>query len=475
MIKKSMKIIFLMFIVLAINTTVFASEQHSKNIKIEFDIDEQLEKMDYTIENNSNKKDDKKVNINVKEKMIIKNLFVEKTNQKDLRDNTNPNDAQVVGINTVIKGNIAVEGENRWYGTVIDEKMKLTTIVALSKEQDFDLYIYKLNEETMSLELMSYSTNKQGVNEVLNSIVSSGTYYFRVNGYSGTGEFDMFFFGSTKDKDMEVNDTFDEATYMGDSGFSYKAIIDNPVDIDIYKLTLSNGKKFKLKLENPSKSNYAVYYSDGENLYKFNEMIFLNPGTHYFVVKSVDGTYSQSDSYLLTGDVVFDNSLRVLAYTEDQKTFLQSDFNRTEYYINGKKIDFSYHFEKHIKNSAGYISTYMNLFPGDSPDIAVYEKECLQQGLDELEFIDYKTNFEGGESKDRVLKASVFNITEANVTRYSGGEYEGEDAHYFNNKAVVIIDPETGKVIDMINPNYYYEFGSQDYSVVRPYNTIITN
>jgi uncharacterized ion transporter superfamily protein YfcC len=143
MIKKSMKIIFLMFIVLAINTTVFASEQHSKNIKIEFDIDEQLEKMDYTIENNSNKKDDKKVNINVKEKMIIKNLFVEKTNQKDLRDNTNPNDAQVVGINTVIKGNIAVEGENRWYGTVIDEKMKLTTIVALSKEQDFDIYIYK--------------------------------------------------------------------------------------------------------------------------------------------------------------------------------------------------------------------------------------------------------------------------------------------------------------------------------------------
>lgn len=235
-------------------------------------------------------------------------------------------------------------------------------------------------------------------------------------------------------------------------------------------------KVAEISLDLPIDGNYNVICSDGTNWYNVGDIFVFNPGTYYLAVQSVDGTFSQINSYTLEVKTILDNSLVTCAYTDDLKTVLQYDGSSENYYLNGNEIDFSYSYENHISNSAGYIDTYLNLYPGSNPKIVVTENESHILELERPEFIDYTTNFVGGESKERVLKATVYNITKADVSRYAGGAYDGQDAHYFKYYSVIIIDPETGEVIDMVDPNYYYDYGNQSYSFIRyPYNTVLPN
>lgn len=123
------------------------------------------------------------------------------------------------------------------------------------------------------------------------------------------------------------------------------------------------------------------------------------------------------------------------------------------YYTNGNVVDFLYHFENYIANAAGTINTYMDLIP--STDFKI--------GADWFGFVDYTTDFFGSESKDDVLVVTIYDIHSATIWRTASGEYD-HSAYYTTPYTQVIIDPDTGKVLDMLELNYYYEYGNQNSS-----------
>lgn len=135
--------------------------------------------------------------------------------QKSSTNNTSPNEAVVMGLNTAITNSIEIQGEQRWFATVLNEQSKMSVIIQLAQSQDFDLYVYKLNETSMTLESVDFSTNSIGVNESSSNVLDSGIYYFMVHGYSGTGDFGVYLFSSTYDNIFEINDSLDQAFDIG--------------------------------------------------------------------------------------------------------------------------------------------------------------------------------------------------------------------------------------------------------------------
>ncbi|QAA33476.1 hypothetical protein [Clostridium manihotivorum] len=78
------------------------------------------------------------------------------------------------------------------------------------------------------------------------------------------------------------------------------------------------------------------------------------------------------------------------------------------------------------------------------------------------------SNFEGGGQRDKALSLTVFN-TLVKFNRYAGGAYDGEQNNYEDKVAQLIIDIDTGKVIDVLYPNFYYLYGYRTYTITKPY------
>lgn len=364
-------------------------------------------------------------------------------------DNTDLSNALYLAPNSGVKGNIGQVGEIRWYITQLTEKSKVSQIMTLSETQNFDLFLFKYNQEEGKLDLVTGSVLGKGQQEFVNIVLESGIYFIGIESKEGTGEFTLYNFVSTLDVDYEINDTPENAAVI-DQGFNttINAVLDNPVDKDYYKVDVSNKKVLDVKFTSPD-NKYTVLYYDGNKYYSIPETLTLQAGTHYFLVYAKNGDFSATEPYKLELNLIHNSNRVLLATTKDKSIKLEKSFNGKDYYIDGKKIDFSYNFEKRYSNRYGHYSTTMKI-----------SKRANSELLDP-KFVNYTTNWEGATSKNKVLRA-VLNDVSVYIWRNSGGSYAGPTMSEHFDAAEVIIDPDTGKILDIVKPNFFYIFGNRE-------------
>lgn len=379
--------------------------------------------------------------------------------------NVDANHAELItSFASPIYGSMDTPSEQRWYALSTAVNMKFTVNVLMESTADFDLYLYKLNQEQMVLEYIGNSTNAKGVAEYLSRVDESGIYYFMINNYEGYGNFALTAYGSNHDMAMEINDSLATAYKLNNINTPLSGVIDNPGDVDWYKFDVSRYMDLKVDFTSPAGTNYNLYYSDGQSVFQFNlnNTLRLNAtGTYYFIVVSADGSYANTTPYQLKCKAISDGHRTCLVRTSDWSAILERD-SSGRLFVNGNLVDFTYDFHNTVSNSAGTINTYMVLYPGSSPGVAAD---------DWFGFVDFTTNFFGSQSKNKVLVLTLTNIDKVKIDRYASGAYN-DSAHYSTDYARIIIDPETGKILDLLDPNYYYDYGNQTYRTIQNYTNV---
>lgn len=386
-------------------------------------------------------------------------------------DNTNPNNAIVFDADYyVTSGTISTVGGYRWYAFQTEAETKVTALMVMNQTMDADFYLYKLNEDTMQLEFVNGSAvDGAGEMEYYTDIIGEGVYFIGINGYSGTGTFTFAFYKCTYDALAEFNDTLASAvdvTY----GQQYSGVIDNPMDHDFYTITLSEATiikysfssslNYSLKWFDTSVGDFSddVYFTDG-----YAKYYKLPAGTHYFAVRTTDADiFSSTAPYYLTftkvGTYSGNSNLYIRAINEETGIILESTAapgsNMITNYVNGHPIDISYSLNQNYSNSAGgqyynisinanagaYISTY----EGETPEIAYYYGS---------------TRPAMSVSSRNVLKLTYrCNSNFYRINCFCTGAYAMNNYSQNYNHVTVIIDPETGKLIDIVEFNYYYDF-----------------
>ncbi len=398
-------------------------------------------------------------------------------------NNTEPNNAYLVENEDVFQGSILTSNEMRWYGFTLDEKSKVSILLQMVSNLDADLYMFQLDTSTYSLELIGGSANAgNGVQEWYNDVLEAGIYYFAVSGYSGVGDFAFAFYNSTIDVNYEVNDSTDTATPIA-FNTNITGVIDSPYDTDIYKFTITKPMVIRYSITGANGYEYGFSQGVGSTAYTIqgNLTKFL-PGTHYFLVRSLNGTYSSEQSYTINfnkiADLANDSSANYLAISEGAKIVFQTDAYGSNCYVNGNPIDLSYSYYKNASNSAG--SQVYNITMTQNSDIfaKIYESQYaeypeMQQVIPDTVYYHYGSKSNMPIQNKHLLELSVSSPSNFyNINCSRSGAYRANNLYLNVNYATVLIDPDTGKLVDISFFNYFYDYavGSNSMLFTRPYS-----
>ncbi len=376
-------------------------------------------------------------------------------------DNSDPSGANYLPFNQATGDTIDTEGGSRWYGVVADEACRITTLmVASDSSSDFDLYVYKLDEATGTLNNIGYSCQEAGNNEKVDLIVNEGVYYIQVNAYTGTGTFGLVSYQSINYISKEINDTIGTATTISKSCTLTDAI-DSPLDMDIYKFSITTEASRKsFTLSNPENCNYALYIVTSDNsIYSINSGVTysLGNGDYYLIVTTSDGTYSNATPYTLavTNQDCILGGTDLLSYNG----YLVQQVG-ANYYINGKLIDFSYSYKYDFSAGADYLHASMTLKTTANTSVKNFADE---QSLG-ISFIKYTSTFNDS-ARDVALFIPIHNVS---YTYYRTASASLAPTYVFDSRTVaeayLIVDVNTGKVIDLFSPNWYYESSASHHS-----------
>ena len=299
--------------------------------------------------------------------------------ENDDVSNADPNYAYLVENNNAYQGSIENEKEFRWYRFEITEKSKVTVFLQMAETLDADLYMFSLDTETYSLNLVGGSaTEGLGVSEHYADVLEPGIYYFAAGGYEGTGNFAFAFFNSAKDAGYEVNDTLSTATNIS-IGSSAVGVLDSPLDIDYYKVSVTKGYIMKYSISTTddyslvyagkSGSNAAIYQVGNED-----DKVLIMPGVYYFAVLSKNNMYSATSEYTVNFTKVHelssDSSAKVIGICQEAGIVFQTNSSGSVYYVNGNPIDISYSYSNSSSNSGG--SQSYNISIKDRDDVYAY-------------------------------------------------------------------------------------------------------
>ncbi|MDR1135708.1 MAG: hypothetical protein LBL49_05970 [Clostridiales Family XIII bacterium] len=402
--------------------------------------------------------------------------------------NDNPNDAIGLALGNWYPQTIDAVGDSRWFATITTATVtKLTTALAMASGVDFDLYIYKLSGNTLNLVAFSEIASA-GAQEVTNYMAAPGTYFFRVVAYSGTGGFAIYNFASDAFDAYELNESLSSYSNVAASGatadVSIVGNIDNPLDKDFYSITLPPGRRVAFELISSSDADYvavdlgtntvissdALYELDGD-INDQNEV-----ATVYVEILSLEGYFDDTVDYTfrvkelphIPGSALIFASPRHSVVVE---RILADNGSISELYINGHLFNWYYHWVYSYSNSsAGY--TYMVDFSGDiSTNRILAPTHVYSPNIDlpSIWLATYSSNLNDHEKVFTAAEPALimgFDNIYAYSTRTAYGSYAGPGANWDDTQynATVVIDPSTGSIIDVIEPNCLYDRIPWEYS-----------
>lgn len=216
--------------------------------------------------------------------------------------NDSPNNAYAVSIGGAYEGTITSEGGQRWYAFENSFIQKLTIFMAApnSKDIDYDLHLYKYNEQTQKLELVTESLYTGTATENLSTIGEKGIYFIEINsvkGFDDQNKFEFALVSSDKYSKNEPDDNLLEVKKTYIDSLSIEDTIDNDFDQDWSILKLTTDTDGTLSFQNSSsKGTYEVLvYDENFNLIaslKNNNSLDKKfpKGNYYFRVLPISGS-----------------------------------------------------------------------------------------------------------------------------------------------------------------------------------------
>lgn len=403
--------------------------------------------------------------------------------EADTSSNTDPNNAYIVTNDTVMQGTIETAGEMGWYAFVLNEKSKVTILLQMVEALDADLYMYSLNAETYQLELVGGSaTEGVGVSEYYNNTLEAGTYFFAVGGYEGTGNFAFAYYQSSSDVTNEVNDSVTSATNVTFNS-SISGVIDNPNDIDYYKITVTSPTIIQYSIS--TTDNYSLLYAgqtgEGVGIYTYDsskKLYKFMPGSYYFATLSENGNYSSTSTYSVNfkkvGTMTTDSAVTTVGVSEEAGIVYQTNSTGTVNYINGNPIDISYSYYKNLSNSAGSQLYDISI----DADAGAY---AFQSGVYEPAAVYYLNSTRPAmdvKNQSALLLTFYSDSNFYKIHCIGTGSYSMNTLREDLNYVTVLIDPATGKLIDIAEFNYFYDFapvGTNSITWTRSYNMSFYN
>lgn len=378
-------------------------------------------------------------------------------------ENTDPNYAYLVSDNTITQGVIENVNEFRWYAFVLNEKSKVSILLQMVTSLDADLYLFSLNQETSSLELVGGSaTEGVEVQEFYNGVLEPGTYFFSVAGYEGTGNFAFAYYESSADANYEINDSAGLASNV-ELSTNITGVIDHPNDWDYYKFTVVNPTILRYSISAPN--GYSLGYAGSSGSAPViidGTMIKVRPGTYYFAVYSPNGAYSSDDAYTVCfkkiGEYADEDEAPFRAISEEAGIVFQTNISGTSCYVNGKPIDFSYEYSFNDSNVGGYQSYNITLSNREGVRCQIWNEDM--QGPDVVYYHSSTRPYRKVESKNllRLMFYADESVKFYRIMCRGTGAYQNNTLFVDPNYAIVLIDPDTGKLVDIAEFNYFYDF-----------------
>lgn len=226
--------------------------------------------------------------------------------------NTSADNASLVTVNSMQYDLIAKENQQRWFYFWSDAgKLTVDLTAPYSTDVDYDVYLFKYNDEEGSISVIAGSENEDTADEHFAIMVEAGVYFILVNGYSGYDAVNSFQLGigysDTYDA-AEIDDTFATATTVT-VPFSITGTIDNAYDHDYVKITVTEPGAVAFTLSNNGSSNNTyrmdVYNAAGirldDVLQGYEKTISLNPGNYYLRTRATVYGGDSESTYTLTG------------------------------------------------------------------------------------------------------------------------------------------------------------------------------
>lgn len=283
-------------------------------------------------------------------------------------------------------------------------------------------------------------------------MLDEGIYFIGVEVATGTGSFLMYTYAGVNDS-KEINDTTATASsYVRNSRMT--TTIDSPFDYDYYKVEISENDVLEYTFDQPTGCDYEVLVFDGTNYYTISNGTYrLNTGTYYFIVmaNSTSMNFSDSQYYGIKFQkykLADDEDAIFMWYTPDKAAIFQFDASRTNFYVNGNPIDFTY--ERTVKSNG---NIYFNLYEREDQNVVLFQSEAMQVMQEVPTFINVSAPFSGWSSYQNALVVTVFN------TYWRVNSFSSDYGGLTSSVATVIIDSNTGKVVDVMTPNPLYDNG----------------
>lgn len=352
------------------------------------------------------------------------------------------------------------EGEMKFCEFALTEKAKVSVYVQMAASLNADVYLFSYEESSDSLVFVTGSAKTgKGVAEYMTSVLEAGTYYIAFSGQEGTGNFNFTYYQSNADIDYELNDSISTASMLT-LDRSLSGVIDNPYDLDYYKLTVTCPTLVECFFSNSMgySLSYKAYSGEGANLSMLSvgtNLMRLLPGTYYFLVQGGTNTYSTTSTYMIRFDklsecnTVEDVPVKVLNNTTN--TQVQYDGDGKNCYVNGNPVNLNYHYN--ISSSVASQSYDIQIKPGS--DITV------DTSLGRPKIVYYKSStkpYANYSARPAVLIR--FTSTRDFYTIHCKAMYASDNCWKSYNSVTVLIDPGTGKIIDIVSVNYFYDIAT---------------
>ncbi|MDN9011007.1 peptidase [Brevibacillus laterosporus] len=226
-------------------------------------------------------------------------------------ENTDASNAKPIAIDSIHSGTINKEGEIRWYAFYNAKPGKLTVFLQTVRSTDvnYDLHLFKLNEQTMKLEEETISSYQAGKNEQVARIAPEGYYYIAVNsvkGFDTANTFALVVKHSTTYDKSEPDDNAWLAQEKDSTTFTNTQTIDNPFDEDWSYFHVLEPKSLSVTLQNQIPGTvYRADILDAAanvllNLDQNKQYLVTFPKGDYFIRVLSSSGYSDSQPYTLS-------------------------------------------------------------------------------------------------------------------------------------------------------------------------------
>ncbi|MGW9124416.1 Ig-like domain-containing protein [Paenibacillus chitinolyticus] len=225
--------------------------------------------------------------------------------------NNNPNNAIQVVTGAVYADKITEEGGQRWYVFQTNAPGKLTAYLQTipSASIDYDLHLFRYDPATSSLVEQETSSYGPQSNEQISRIAPAGIYFLAVSAYTGFDANTSYYFTVVESPSYDAAEPDDNIWHAQEKTDSFTVsgqTIDNSLDADWIKYTVTAAKSFHIKLANSAPGTTYQLQIFNQNLGSLGTVdqnkdvdASLTPGTYYLRVVSLN-SYNASVPYSLT-------------------------------------------------------------------------------------------------------------------------------------------------------------------------------